>query len=115
VDRGNERIAHLHDPANPAVVRILKTVVDAAHAAGIWVGVCGELAGDIEYTPMLIGLGIDELSASAALVPRVKKAIRSLDLTACRELVEKALSGQEATEIYAGTTGLARNRYPDLF
>ena len=115
VDRGNERIAHLHDPANPAVVRILKTVVDAAHAAGIWVGVCGELAGDIEYTPMLVGLGIDELSASAALVPRVKKAIRSLDLTACRELVDLALSGAQSAEIYARTMGLARTRYPDLF
>ncbi len=115
VDRGNERIAHLHDPANPAVVRILKTVVDAAHAAGIWVGVCGELAGDIEYTPMLVGLGIDELSASAALVPRVKKAIRSLDLTACQELVGLALSGAQSAEIYARTTGIARTRYPDLF
>ncbi|MCE9588046.1 MAG: phosphoenolpyruvate--protein phosphotransferase [Verrucomicrobia bacterium] len=115
VDRGNERIAHLHDPSNPAVVRILKTIVDGAHAAGIWVGVCGELAGDIEFTPLLIGLGIDELSASAVLVPRVKKAIRSLDVTACREIVERALSGERAAEIYARTTGLARMRYPDLF
>ena len=115
VDRGNERIAHLHDAANPAVVRILKMVVDAAHDAGIWVGVCGELAGDIEFTPMLVGLGIDELSASAALVPRVKKAIRSLDLPTCRELVAKALSGMSSVEIYALSTGLARTRYGDLF
>lgn len=115
VDRGNERIAHLHDPSNPAVVRILKTIVDGAHAAGIWVGVCGELAGDIEFTPLLVGLGIDELSASAALVPRVKKAIRSLDVNACRAIVEHALSGERAVEIYARTTGLARTRYPDLF
>jgi phosphotransferase system enzyme I (PtsI) len=115
VDRGNERIAHLHDPANPAVVRILKIVIDAAHEAGIWVGICGELAGDIEFTPMLVGLGIDELSASAALVPRVKKAIRSLDLPACRELVKNALDGERAAEIYARTTGLARTRYGDLF
>ena len=115
VDRGNERIAHLHDPANPAVVRILKSVIDAAHAAGIWVGVCGELAGDIEFTPMLIGLGVDELSASAALVPRIKKAIRSLDLPACQEIVAHALSGERAAEIYARTTGLARTRYGDLF
>ncbi len=114
-DRGNERISHLHDAAHPAVSRILKTIVDAAHAAGIWVGVCGELAGDIEFTPLLLGLGIDELSASAALVPRVKKAIRSLDLPACQELVAHALSGERAVEIYARTTGLARTRYGDLF
>ena len=115
VDRGNERISHLHDPSNPAVVRILKTIVDAAHAAGIWVGVCGELAGDIEFTPMLLGLGIDELSASAALVPRIKKAVRSLDLPACEEVVAHALAGERAAEIYARSTGLARTRYADLF
>lgn len=115
VDRGNERIAHLHDPANPAVVRILKTVIDAAHAAGIWVGLCGELAGDIEFTPLLVGLGIDELSTSASMVPRIKKAIRCLDLQACQEVVAHALSGERAAEIYARTTGLARIRYPDLF
>lgn len=114
-DRGNERISHLHDPAHPAVTRILKTIIDAAHAAGIWVGVCGELAGDIEFTPLLIGLGIDELSASAALVPRVKKAIRSLDVPACQEVVSHALAGERAVEIYARTTGLARIRYGDLF
>lgn len=115
VDRGNERIAHLHDPANPAVVMILKGVVDAAHEAGIWVGVCGELAGDLEFTPLLLGLGIDELSTGAAMVPRIKKAIRSLDMEACRQVVDHALSGERAAEIYARTTGLARTRYPDLF
>jgi len=115
VDRGNDRIAHLHDPANPAVVRILKDVVDAAHEAGIWVGVCGELAGDLEFTPILLGLGIDELSTGAAMVPRIKKAIRSLDMEACRQIVAHALSGERAAEIYARTTGLARTRYPDLF
>lgn len=115
VDRGNERIAHLHDPSNPAVIRILKMVVDAAHGAGIWVGICGELAGDIEFTPLLIGIGIDELSTSASQVPRVKKAIRNLDVAACREIVARALAGDRASEIYARTTGLARSRYPDLF
>lgn len=114
VDRGNERISHLHDPANPAVIRILKGVIDAAHAAGIWVGLCGELAGDIEFTPILLGLGIDELSTSASLVPRVKKAIRSLDLAACREIAEAALVSNRSA-IHASTSGLARQRYPDLF
>jgi len=114
-DRGNERIAHLHDPAHPAVTRLLKNVIDAAHAAGIWVGVCGELAGDIEFTPLLLGLGVDELSASAALVPRIKKAICSLDIPACEDIVAHALSGERAVEIYARTTGLARTRYGDLF
>jgi phosphotransferase system enzyme I (PtsI) len=114
-DRGNERTAHLHDPAHPALSRTLKHIIDAAHAAGIWVGICGELAGDIEFTPLLLGLGIDELSASANQVPRIKRAIRSLDIPACQEIAAHALSGARAVEIYARTIGLARTRYGDLF
>ena len=65
VDRVNERIAHLYEPTHPAVLRLLKMIADAAHANNIWVGVCGEMAGDIALIPLLLGLGMDELSASA--------------------------------------------------
>ncbi|MEO6788184.1 MAG: phosphoenolpyruvate--protein phosphotransferase, partial [Chthoniobacteraceae bacterium] len=77
VDRTNERIAHLYMPTHPAVLRLIKMTVDAAHAAGIHVGVCGEMGGDISVTPLLVGLGVDELSFGAAVIPRVKRAIRS--------------------------------------
>jgi phosphotransferase system enzyme I (PtsI) len=114
VDRVNERIAHLYEPTHPAVLRLLKMVADAAHANNIWVGVCGEMAGDIALVPLLLGLGVDELSAGAALVPRVKRAVQSLAIPECRQLVEEALKLQTPSEILARCLELADKRYGDL-
>src|SRR5437660_4984767 len=91
VDRVNERIAHLYEPTHPAVLRLLKMIADAAHANEIWVGVCGEMAGDVALIPLLLGLGMDELSAGATLVPRVKRAVQSLAIPESRQLVDQAL------------------------
>ena len=65
VDRVNEKIAHLYEPTHPAILRLLKMIADAAHAHDIWVGVCGEMAGDLALVPLLLGLGMDELSVGA--------------------------------------------------
>ena len=111
VDRGNEAIAYIYNPAHTGVVRILKGVVDAAHDAGIWVGVCGELAGDLLFTPLLVGLGIDEFSASPILVPRIKKAIQSLSFSECQEVVAQMLGGHNTAENYARTVALAQRCY----
>jgi len=114
VDRVNERIAHLYEPTHPAVLRLLKMAADAARANDIWVGVCGEMAGDIALTPLLLGLGMDELSASATLVPRVKRAVQSLTIPECRQLVDEALDLQTPSEILARCLELAGKRYGDL-
>ena len=114
VDRVNEKIAHLYEPTHPAVLRLLKMIADAAHANNIWVGVCGEMAGDVALIPLLLGLGMDELSASATLVPRVKRAVQSLAIPECRELVEVALNLDTASEILARCLELADKRYGDL-
>jgi phosphotransferase system enzyme I (PtsI) len=114
VDRVNERIAHLYEPTHPAVLRLLKMIADAAHANDIWVGVCGEMAGDVALIPLLLGLGMDELSAGATLVPRVKRAVQSLAIPECRELVEEALKLQTPSEILARCLELADKRYGDL-
>ena len=114
VDRVNEKIAHLYEPTHPAVLRLLKMIADAAHANNIWVGVCGEMAGDVALIPLLLGLGMDELSASATLVPRVKRAVQSLAIPECRELVEVALNLETASEILARCLELADKRYGDL-
>ncbi len=90
VDRVNEKIAHLYEPTHPAVLRLLKMIVDAGHANNIWVGVCGEMAGDIALAPLLLGLGMDELSTAAILVPRVKRAVQSLAIPECRDCLELA-------------------------
>ncbi len=114
VDRVNERIAHLYEPSHPAVLRLIKMVSDAAHKHDIWFGVCGEMAGDIELTPLLLGLGVDELSVSPALVPRVKSAIRGLSREECRTLVEEVLSLETPSEILQRSASLARERYGAL-
>ncbi|HEY5753481.1 MAG TPA: phosphoenolpyruvate--protein phosphotransferase [Chthoniobacterales bacterium] len=114
VDRVNERIAHLYQPTHPAVIRLIKTVVDAAHSAAIWVGVCGEMAGEILLTPLLLGLGVDELSASAPLVPRVKRAVQRLEQSECEELVRKILQMDQPDAILEATEAVARSRYAEL-
>ena len=76
VDRTNEKIAHLYDPTHPAIVRLIKLTVDAAHQVGNWVGVCGEMAGDPVLVPLLLGLGVDELSVAPPTVPQIKFLIR---------------------------------------
>ncbi len=115
VDRVNERIAHLYNPLHPAVLRLLHQVVGAARARGIWVGVCGEMAAEILYTPLLIGLGMDELSVGANTVPRIKKAVRSLRRADCQELAAQVTGGASPEEIPDLCSRFARARYAELF
>ena len=114
VDRVNERIAHLYEPTHPAVLRLLKMIADAAHANDIWVGVCGEMARDVALIPILVGLGMDELSVGATSVPRVKMAVRSLAVPECKQLVDEVLKLQTSSEILARCLDLATQRYGDL-
>jgi phosphotransferase system enzyme I (PtsI) len=91
VDRGNERVNYLAQPTHPAVLRLLKGIIDAAHAKGIPAAMCGELAGDTSATALLLGLGLDEFSMTAGAIPPVKQIIRGASLESCRALTEAAL------------------------
>jgi len=114
VDRVNERIAHLYEPTHPAVLRLLKMVADAAHANDIWVGVCGEMAGDLALVPLLLGLGMDELSVGASLVPRVKRAVQSLAHSECQQLIPELLELDTSAAILGRCTEIAQKHYGDL-
>ena len=114
VDRVNEKIAHLYQPTHPAVLRLLKMIADAAHADNIWVGVCGEMAGDLALTPLLLGLGMDELSVGASVVPRVKRAVQSLTHTECQKVVEEAMELDTPSAILARCTEMAQANYGEL-
>jgi phosphotransferase system enzyme I (PtsI) len=92
VDRVNERIAHLYEPAHPAIIKLIKQTTEIAHENGIWVGLCGEMAGNPLLVPLLVGLGIDEFSVSPAGVAVVKDAIRSVRYAQAEELAEQALA-----------------------
>ncbi|NUO16791.1 MAG: phosphoenolpyruvate--protein phosphotransferase, partial [Planctomycetaceae bacterium] len=90
VDRLNEKIAHLYEPTHPAILNLIKMTVDAAHRHGIGVSVCGEMAGDPVCAPLLLGLGVDELSASPPSIPQLKFLIRRLKLSEAQELALKS-------------------------
>jgi phosphocarrier protein FPr len=98
-DRGNVRVGALADAVHPAVLRSIRLTVDAADAHGRWVGVCGELAGDADATPLLLGLGVRELSMGAPSIALVKRAVRGVDLTAARALADDALGCASAGEV----------------
>jgi phosphocarrier protein FPr len=96
-DRGNANVASLVQALQPAVLRMIKQTVDAAHAAGIWVGICGELAGNATATPLLVGLGLDELSMSGPSIPAVKKIIRQLRFSKAQSIAETVLALDSVT------------------
>jgi phosphocarrier protein FPr len=98
-ERGNARVAALADALDPAVLRLIELTVTAAGARGRWVGVCGELAADPVATPLLLGLGVRELSMAAPAIPHVKRAVRDTDLAAARELAQDALGLASAAEV----------------
>ena len=99
IDRVNEHVVYLYEPLHPAVLRMIKTVVDAGHNAGIPVGMCGEMAGEPFYIPILLGLGLDELSMNTLAIPIVKKIIRSVTLKDSRELADRIFEFSTAQEI----------------
>ncbi|WP_114786564.1 phosphoenolpyruvate-protein phosphotransferase PtsI [Vibrio tetraodonis] len=101
VDRGNEMISHLYNPLSPAVLNVIKQVIDASHAEGKWTGMCGELAGDERATLLLLGMGLDEFSMSGISIPKVKKVIRNSNFSEVKEMAEKALALPTAAEIEA--------------
>jgi phosphotransferase system enzyme I (PtsI) len=97
IDRGNRQVAHLYSPLHPAVIRLLKQVADAAKRNNIPVFMCGEMASEPLYMPILLGLGLNELSTNPQAVPMVKNAIRQLDYAESRNFVQQVL-GQSTTE-----------------
>src|SRR5262245_37560702 len=96
IDRDNERLSHLYEPLDPAVLRSIAHTVAAGRAAGCWVGICGEMAGDPSTAVLLMGLGIDELSMSSFDLPRVKAAIRSVNRSDAERLAREALTKSSA-------------------
>jgi phosphotransferase system enzyme I (PtsI) len=114
VDRLNEKIAHLYEPTHPAILRFIKMTADAGKQAGIWVGVCGEMAGDPLLLPLLLGLGVTELSAAPGVVPQLKYLIRRLKMSEAVELADWALQCESGTGILDRCRKLVRQVAPSL-
>ncbi|ABR47465.1 phosphoenolpyruvate-protein phosphotransferase [Alkaliphilus metalliredigens QYMF] len=99
VDRMNEKISHLYEPFHPAILRMIKMVIDHAHGGGKWAGMCGEMAGDPKIVPILLGLGLDEFSMSPISILQARKIIRGLSYSEMKKIAEKALNFPTAAEV----------------
>ncbi|TMQ48441.1 MAG: phosphoenolpyruvate--protein phosphotransferase [Candidatus Eisenbacteria bacterium] len=114
VDRGNEAISEIYEPLHPAVLRAIRTVVDAGHRAGIPVGICGEMAGEPLYTVLLVGLGLEEFSVSPYLVPEIKTIVRATTFAEARELADRCMSLSTPSEVRTVVTEFMSRRYPGI-
>jgi len=101
VDRVNEKIAYLYEPTHPAILRLIKQIIDVGHAADIWVGMCGEMAGEPPLSLLLLGMGLDEFSTSPVQLPIVKQVIRSVEHSFARSVVEQTLKLKTGKEVEA--------------
>jgi phosphotransferase system enzyme I (PtsI) len=99
IDRGNRHVAHLYQPMHPAIIRMLKQVCDVASDRGIKVVLCGEMAGEPIHTPLLMGLGVDEMSVNPQFIPAIKRMVRDLKLQDARQFVKTVLSATTTGEI----------------
>lgn len=113
IDRINEQVSYLYEPLHPAVLRLLKSVVDSGHEAGIKVAMCGEMAGDPAYTMILVGLGLDELSMHSLAIPRVKKIIRGITFKDARLLSKEVMKFSSSGEIKSFVAEQMRRRFPE--
>jgi len=114
VDRGNEKVTYLARSAHPAVLKLIKQVIDAAHKKGIPAAMCGELARDPEATALLLGMGLDEFSMAAASIPQVKHIIRNVSYEACKKLADAALASSSCQQVKTLIRDWHRKHIPDL-
>jgi len=114
VDRDNNAVAHLYQQFNPAVLRVIKMTIDEGHRHKIWVGMCGEMAGDPLATVLLMGLGLDEFSVLPSMLPEIKKIIRSVKVREAKRVAEKALTLPTADEVKKHLISYMQMRLPDI-
>ena len=112
IDRSNQHVAHMYDPFHPAVLRMIKQTVDAGHAQGISVSVCGEMAGDVLCAIVLLGLGVDELSMRPAVIPHIKRLLRHFHYEQLQQLGEDVLRCVDGEQTKNFVKAYLSNHYP---
>ncbi len=111
IDRVNDAVSHLYEPLHPGVLRMIKMTVDSAHREGIEVGMCGEMAGEPLYVPILLGMGLDELSMNALAIPKTKKIVRQSNQEECSRLVSELLGLESAYQVKEKAVQFFKDRY----
>jgi phosphotransferase system enzyme I (PtsI) len=115
VDRSNELVSTLYSPADPAVLRLIRTVIQDAHKARIDLSLCGEMASEPEYIMLLLGLGVKTLSLSPPMIPEIKQVIRSVDIRDCNKVARKVLSMNSERHISSYLRSAVREILPEAF
>ncbi len=115
IDRVNESVSHMYQPLHPGVIRMIHSTVTAAHNAGIEAAMCGEMAGEPMYAPILLGMGIDEFSMNAMVIPKVKRIIRRCIYDECVKLVQRILDASSGSEIKYLLDEFLRSNCPEEF
>jgi phosphotransferase system enzyme I (PtsI) len=114
IDRTNAKLGYLFNSFHPSVLRAIQTTVDAAHREGCWVSLCGEMAGDPLATVLLVGLGIDDLSMSPAVIPEIKQLVRSITYDEALGTATRAIRLSTAAEVEELVREFMCERFPDL-
>jgi phosphoenolpyruvate-protein phosphotransferase (PTS system enzyme I) len=115
IDRVNEHVSYLYEPLHPAILRIIRNVVQTAHHAGIAVAICGEMAAEPAYALILLGMGLDEFSMTPASIPKIKKILRMSRFEDAVALVERIFQFQTAAEIESYVRNWMIDRFPKDF
>lgn len=115
IDRVNERVAHMYEPLHPGVLRLIMTAVQAGHTAGVKVNVCGEMAGDPISVPILLGMGLDELSMTSVAIPRIKRLIRMATMEECQEYLNTVLRCKTTLEVHQFVQDVVFERFSEIF
>jgi phosphotransferase system enzyme I (PtsI) len=110
IDRGNRHVANLFQPLDPAIIRMIKQVADVARDKGIEVFMCGEMAATPHHIPLLLGMGLDELSMNPQSIPNIKRVIRSLSVSDARSFLQETLKKKTARGVF----GLVQEAYGDI-
>ena len=114
LDRNNEHVANLYEPTNPAVLRLIANTASAAEKNGIWTGVCGEMASDLRYIPILIGLGVEELSMSPIAIGHARRLIRKISMADAERIAAQALQASNAKEALHYSTDYLERNMPEI-
>ena len=115
VDRTNEKIAYLYEPTHPAVLRLIKQIIDAGHKSNIWVGMCGEMSGEPALAVLLLGFGLDEFSMPSVSILEIKNIIRSVRYEQAKQIAEEALTLSTGAEVEAFVNSKLKEILPNLY
>jgi phosphotransferase system enzyme I (PtsI) len=115
IDRINEEVAYLYNPLHPALLRLIKNIIEVTHRHGKWVGMCGEMAGDPLAAIILLGLGLDEFSMSGVMIPKVKEVIRKVSLKESKEIADEVVNLKTAKEVEDALNRKFKDRFKYLF